>query len=150
MMTKETASRDVGWKRGGRKRDGATVLVIDDDDDTREVLLEMLGAAGHDVVLATDGREAMEWLVEGLRPAVIMLDVMMPVVNGYLFRAWQRGRPELAGIPILLATAAPLSNEALAELAPDVRLDKPFDLRALLDSVQMLVDRARALESGPP
>lgn len=151
MMTKATESADVGWMRGGRAgRHGATVLVIDDDEDTREVLLEILGGAGHDVVLASDGGEAIAWLTEGFRPAVIMLDVMMPVVNGFAFRTWQRARPELAGIAILLATAAPLPKEALVELAPDICLDKPFDLRTLLDSVQTLVDRTRALQRSAP
>ncbi|HUQ03425.1 MAG TPA: response regulator [Kofleriaceae bacterium] len=126
------------------------MLIIDDDEDTLEVVFEMLDGAGYEVVLAHDGREAMELLINGLRPAVIMLDVMMPKANGNTFRIWQRARPELARIPVLVATAAPLSKNALEELSPDGQLDKPFDFRTLKDAVQSLIDRPRPSPGATP
>lgn len=129
----------VSRKQGGREgRRGATVLVIDDDEDTRDVLSEMLDEVGYDVVVAASAREGMERLIGGLRPVVIMLDVMMPMAGGHTFRTWQRARPELAHIPILVASGASLSREALAQLSPDIRLRKPFDLHELTTAVQTL------------
>jgi CheY-like chemotaxis protein len=141
MISKETAGTPAGKQGGSEGRRGATVLVVDDDEDVRDVLFEMLDGAGYDVVLAENGREAMEALMGGVRPAAIVLDVMMPVANGFAFRVWQRAQPELARIPILVATAAPLSSEAMAELAPDIRLQKPFELRELMGALETLVGR---------
>lgn len=114
------------------------VLVIDDDPDTLEVLADILGAGGFEVVSAHDGDEAMRFLDGGLRPAAIVLDVMMPVVSGFQFRMLQRRHPIYGSIPVLVATAAALGDEDVAALAPDRFLRKPFRYRELQDAIREL------------
>ena len=75
------------------------ILVVDDDRASVEALRELLKKEGHDVVCAENGREALERLREGRKFCVILLDVMMPVMNGYEFREEQLRDPALASIP---------------------------------------------------
>jgi CheY-like chemotaxis protein len=82
----------------------ATILVDDDDDDIREVLA-VLDEAGFRVMTAAHGREALEHLREDPQPDVILLDLMMPEMDGYQFRAEQQRDPALRAIPTLIVTA---------------------------------------------
>jgi CheY-like chemotaxis protein len=112
------------------------VLVIDDDEDVREVVATVLGDAGFAVEVAGDGAEALRLLRgEGLAPCLILLDLMMPVMDGYRFRAAQRDDPALAAIPTIIFTAGGVGAEveALAALAV---VRKPIDLRRLLAIVR--------------
>src|SRR5689334_6104245 len=79
-----------------------TILVVDDDEDILEALRDLLRDEGYDVVAARDGRTALERLRGGLRPRLILLDLMMPTMNGYEFRREQRADPALAGIPTIV------------------------------------------------
>ncbi len=81
------------------------LLVIEDDDDVREALADVLRDAGYDVAWAADGAEAIRALRSGLRPSAILLDLMMPVMDGYECRAEQRGDPALASIPVIVVSA---------------------------------------------
>jgi CheY-like chemotaxis protein len=82
-----------------------TVLVVDDEKDVRESVCEMLEARGYQVVCAEDGRAALEHLRGGLRPDVILLDLMMPGMNGWQFRDEMNRDAALAGIPVVVITA---------------------------------------------
>ena len=108
----------------------AHVLVIDDDADIREALRCLLEAEGHRVTEAADGRMALGSLARG-RVDVIVLDLMMPVMNGWEFREAQRGDPALADIPVIVISAAAQRRpvEAAAFLA------KPFDASRLIELV---------------
>lgn len=117
---------------------GAPVLVIDDDPDTLEILTDILANAGFAVVVARDGDEAMQLLDAGLRPVAIVLDVMMPVLSGFQFRALQRRHPVYSAIPVLVATAAALTDDELRKLAPDKLLRKPFRYRDLQGAIRDL------------
>jgi CheY-like chemotaxis protein len=83
------------------------VLIVDDDRDIRELLGELLADEGFVIEAAWNGAEAMKRLRAGFRPNVIILDLMMPVMDGLAFRAEQKQNPELAAIPVIGVTAGP-------------------------------------------
>jgi len=113
----------------------ATVLVVDDDPDLRELLAEALREEGYTVASASNGREALDLLERGLVPSVILLDLMMPVMNGFEFRAKQQATPALASIPVVVISAHSGSARptGFAEAAGYLR--KPFELDVMLETV---------------
>src|SRR3954470_19917751 len=86
-----------------------TILVVEDDPDVRRALTELLASEGYEVTAAADGGEALETLRGGLRPAVILLDLMMPNWGGWDFRRAPLGGPAFAAVPVVLVTAAGFS-----------------------------------------
>jgi CheY-like chemotaxis protein len=116
---------------------GNFVLVVDDDPDIRESLETVLGIHGHAVATAADGAEAITFLRrEGAQPCVILLDLMMPGMNGFDFRALQQSDPLLAGIPVVIITGAGVMvDQHTSALAAEI-LRKPFDLKSLLRTVE--------------
>jgi CheY-like chemotaxis protein len=122
-------------------RSGAkNVLIVEDDPDIREVLEEMLDAGGHPVITATNGAEGLEALARVPAPAVILLDLMMPVMSGFAFLEELARRTDRQGDRVLLISA----NETVERAAqlPGVvgYVRKPFDL----DEVLSLVERHSA------
>ena len=81
------------------------VLIVDDDPDIRDAVGECLRYEGYDVHSATDGRDALDRLEYGLRPAVILLDLMMPVLNGFDVLEALKNRPEWKSIPVVIVSA---------------------------------------------
>ena len=112
-----------------------TILVIDDDDDIRDVLAIVLDEAGFRVVAAANGREALECLREEPRPDLILLDLMMPEMDGYQFRAEQQRDPALRAIPTLIVTAGTVTSRVEA-LGAEAILRKPVSLRRLVDTIR--------------
>ena len=108
----------------------AHVLVVDDDPDLQDALAEAVAIAGHDVRVASNGKEALE--VMRRHPVeLVLLDLMMPVMDGHQFRAEPKRDPALAGVPVIVVSAAsPIPDVDAAEI-----LAKPVDLDALLDAV---------------
>lgn len=116
---------------------GLPLLLIEDDQDIRESLAEFLEDHGYRVVAARDGRVALDHLLhEQERPCLIVLDLMMPVMDGQEFRAQQLRNPELAEIPVLLISAYRDVEERAFGLGRLPFLRKPFDLMQLLEEVQ--------------
>ncbi len=113
------------------------LLVVDDDPDVREALAEVLRDAGYAVAWACDGADAMRALRGGLRPAAILLDLMMPGMDGFQFRTEQRRDPELAGIPVIVLTADRSIDRDARALGAAGHLSKP----ARLDDVLEVVSR---------
>jgi len=101
------------------------VLIIEDDADLREMVSQLLAQEGFKVSEASNGREALEKLRAGLRPAIILLDLMMPVMDGWTFRREQVSDSALADIPVVVGTAAPLRKAM--ELNAVAILQKPYD-----------------------
>ena len=89
------------------------VLVVDDDASFRGALREHLETEGYSVVEAANGLAALGRLRAGLRPSVIIFDLMMPVMDGWDFRDGQLSDPELRDIPVVLVTAAGFSRSSL-------------------------------------
>jgi CheY-like chemotaxis protein len=114
-----------------------TILVVDDDPEIRESLREVLLSAGHDVSTAANGKDALDHL-HTRRPDVILLDLMMPVMNGWQFRDAQKRSRALADIPVIVISTAAAENRALLN---DVAasLPKPFSVDMLLDTVGHVV-----------
>lgn len=113
------------------------VLVIEDDTASREALAEMLAREGYSVFTAANGMEGLGHLSQGLRPAAILLDLMMPGVDGWDFRAQQKRDPELAAIPVIAISAA------------GKLLDADYSLRKPINVQQLLALLRRIVEDGP-
>jgi CheY-like chemotaxis protein len=104
--------------------DGAgRVMVVDDDEDWRDLVVQFLAECGFDVTAFANGREALAALRRrGERPGAILLDLEMPVMTGWEFRREQLLDPQLAAIPVVVASSAdPRSIDA------DAFLQKPFE-----------------------
>jgi CheY-like chemotaxis protein len=108
------------------------VLIVEDDDDIRRSLGELLEDDGYQVITACDGREGLERLELG-RPCLIVLDILMPRMNGLEFLAAVKADPERADIPIVAMTAGDGATEAGLTRAGAARLlTKPLKLDRLL------------------
>ncbi|MFO0581640.1 MAG: response regulator [Anaeromyxobacter sp.] len=112
----------------------ARVLLVEDDPDIRESLSEALRYEGYEVELAWHGREALARLARDPLPDVILLDLMMPVMNGWEFREAQLEDAALADIPVVV-----ISAQAPGACAPDRYLPKPFSLGDLFAAIDELV-----------
>jgi CheY-like chemotaxis protein len=115
------------------------VLIVDDDPDVAAVLADLLQLEGFSVASALDGAAALAQLRDGLRPCAILLDLMMPVMDGWAFRADQLADPALAPIPVLVTSAGGFTREAITDQMGAVGyLPKPFseiDFLAAIHSV---------------
>jgi CheY-like chemotaxis protein len=115
------------------------VLIVDDDTDLRRALTELLEEEGYAVEGAADGRDALAKLQGGLRPGVILLDLMMPGMNGWDFRKAQLDDPELRALPVVVVTASGSDPATIrAQLGPVELLAKPIHPNDLLDIVGRL------------
>jgi CheY-like chemotaxis protein len=108
------------------------IVVVDDDSDVREALGEVLTEEGYETVLFESGRAALEFLRGSDDPALILLDLMMPGMNGWQFREEQLKDARLREIPVVVITASRLGSEAIH--AREV-LFKPVGLGELVDAV---------------
>jgi CheY-like chemotaxis protein len=114
-----------------------TIFVVDDDKAIRESLADLLEDEGYSVVTATNGQDALQKLRANLslRPCVIFLDLMMPVMNGADFYAAQQSDPQLSSIPVVVISAdghvsvkaKPFGGEYLA---------KPIRIETVIDTIQ--------------
>ena len=108
-----------------------TVLVVEDDPELLLSLSEVIESEGYCVACARHGLEALGRLRGGIRPAVILLDLMMPIMNGWQFRYEQRQDSDLAKIPIVVVSAKSDSQAHAAWLEADGYLSKPIDVGLL-------------------
>lgn len=120
---------------------GMPVLVVDDDSDIREAMVEILEAAKYPVVSAADGQEALTLLAGGLVPGLILLDLMMPVVDGFEVLARMSKQPSFARIPVVALSASRDISKALNAGAVAV-LSKPYELTALRELVRLHLRKA--------
>lgn len=113
-----------------------SILIVDDDADVRECIGEALEAEGYRVAVASNGAEALHLLRNNmLRPDLILLDIMMPVMDGRAFRVEQQHDPELASIPVLVFTAQGDHKRIAQELQAAGSLRKPLRLDELLSTI---------------
>ena len=117
-----------------------TVMVVEDDAAIRDLVIEVLAHEGFEAVGARNGEEALRRLRGGeLHPSLILLDLMMPVMNGWQFREQQLRDPALAGIPVVVTSAVPDH-----EVPADGFCGKPFDWEALVGAVTRFACREPA------
>jgi CheY-like chemotaxis protein len=112
------------------------VLVIDDDLDIREAIAEILEEHGATVTTAVNGQDGLEKLRAGPRPDVVLLDLMMPVLDGRAFCERVRSEPELAGLRIVVLSAYREVEELARELGVVSVMPKPLDLPKLVELVE--------------
>jgi DNA-binding response OmpR family regulator len=117
------------------------ILVVEDDAALRDTLAEVLADDGHEVRVAKDGEAALKML-EAWVPDLIVLDLMMPRMDGYAFREGQRAVTGAAATKILLLSAAHEVAAAAVDLHADAWLVKPFGLDDVLRSVDELINGA--------
>jgi CheY-like chemotaxis protein len=121
------------------------ILVIEDDDDIREVMQEALASEGFRVDVAKDGLDALGKLDEGEGAPLILLDMMMPKMDGETFLKALRGRPALADAPVVVISGNAAVREKASSLHAAACLVKPFELDELLGVVRRLTQA----DSGP-
>ena len=121
------------------------MLVVEDDIDTRELIEEVLREGGYRVIAAIHGRHALELLgKEPQVPSMIILDLMMPVMNGWEFLDARAGTEPLASIPVLVLSADP-GRQLAAQRGVVAVIGKPFDLGRLM----RLVGAVTKSQAGP-
>jgi len=115
------------------------VLLVEDDEDTREALEEILSGEGYAVVSASDGLEALARMIGGDVPSLIVLDVMLPEMNGIEFLRARRMHPRLAATPVILLSGMGDDLDGLTGAALNVRefLRKPVMPQRLIDAVRL-------------
>ncbi len=127
-------------------RERPLVLVVDDDKPTLELLRDILASRRIEAVTATSGFEGLE-LAQERRPDLVILDVMMPGLDGYKTCAFMKEDPDLKGIPIVMFTAAGGAkfNERAFRAGAAFCLAKPFEVRPFLGLVELALSKAKGL-----
>ena len=115
---------------------GDPVLLVDDDSGVRRTLARFLGRDGISVVEADNGQEALTYLKDGGAASVIVLDLRMPVMDGFKFREAQRREPTLAGIPVVILSGA--DTDRFDELQAAATFEKPASFVELAKVVREL------------
>lgn len=113
------------------------ILLVEDNADTRNAVVAFFELKGLAIVTATDGAQAMGRLEAGLRPSVMVIDLMLPEVTGWDLLQHLREQPELREIPTVVITAFPRGN---LRVVADAVLHKPFDYDRLLNTVLGLIE----------
>src|SRR6185369_9480067 len=133
----------MGGAAGGRLPNGrrssgisSPVLVVDDNKDVRDSSVMLLETLGYQVIAAGDGAEALSILRGGSRPRLILLDLQMPVMDGFAFRAEQRRDPAISDIPVVIYSGHYDVHAHAGALAAQGYLTKPMDVDALVEFIE--------------
>ena len=110
------------------------VLIVEDDADLREMMAQLLSLEGFQTAAVANGREALEYLHNGDAPDLILLDLMMPVMDGWEFRRKQQADPALASVPVIVLSA--LDQTRAADVNAAAFLKKPLDFDRLIQLVR--------------
>ena len=129
-----------------------SILVVDDNEDMRHMVVKVLEREGHSVREARDGRAALEALAEPKPPTLILLDLMMPRMNGWEFLESAQKDPRLAGHPHRIVTMSAVDESQNIEQRPKFEVDdsiqKPVSLKKLMSVVKKFCASASA-QPGP-
>jgi two-component system OmpR family response regulator/two-component system alkaline phosphatase synthesis response regulator PhoP len=116
-----------------------TILVVDDEYAILDAVRAVLEDEGFSVVTASDGKEALETIEAGPAPDLILIDVMMPVMDGR--QAIESLQKASTRVPVIMMSAAPTALEAGKELGVEAVLQKPFSVESLLETLRSVLDR---------
>lgn len=112
------------------------ILIVEDDQDILDALVDLLSSEGYSVSTAENGQVALSHLRETeTLPSVILLDLMMPIMDGKTFRAEQRMDPRLQSIPVVLMSADGRAESRLQEYGFEHYIRKPADVSTILEMV---------------
>jgi CheY-like chemotaxis protein len=111
-------------------------MVVDDDADIRDSIGDILELRGYRVTRAANGREALERLRSGPKPCLILLDLMMPVLNGWEFREQQSTDEALKSVPVVIISGDGSADQKAAKIGVSEYLRKPLELSNILDVVR--------------
>jgi len=123
---------------------GCEVLIVDDDSDCVDALRYLLEDRGYRVDVAQNGREALEHFDAGGRPCVVILDLLMPVMDGLEFLARRSTNPILAATPVIVLTA----TDARLTSSEEVVLRKPVDFEVLIEKIERACQPAASLTAA--
>jgi CheY-like chemotaxis protein len=112
------------------------ILVVEDDSSIRELLVELLQSEGYDVSSAVNGLEGLKFLQTQSNPDLILIDLMMPVMDGYSFRSEQLKNPDWAKIPVVVMSAEANAKEKMRSYDISAFLSKPVELDTILKTVE--------------
>jgi len=112
-----------------------TILLVEDDRYIRESLDEFLTEEGFDVVPSSNGLDAYTRLVAGMKPQLILLDLMMPLMDGFQFREKQMVTDDLADIPVVVMSAYGDLEKNKEKLGVEAYLKKPLDIEEVLSTI---------------
>jgi CheY-like chemotaxis protein len=120
------------------RAEAALILLIEDDFVLRTALAELLRSEGYKIECAANGLEGLNRLKEAPKPSLIVLDLMLPYMDGREFRSLQQAAPAVASIPLVVITASALSAADEALLNPARVFFKPLDVHGFLATVRQL------------
>jgi CheY-like chemotaxis protein len=112
------------------------VLVVEDDADAREAMKSVLELHGYPVVTAADGSEALDRLRNGLKPCLILLDLMMPGMDGFEFFDQKRQDPRISAIPVVIYSGYHDAKSKAERLGAQGYFQKPVEVESLLNLVE--------------
>ena len=112
------------------------ILIVEDDRDVAQSVAEVLGISGYCTAIAANGREALDHLRKNDLPDLILLDMMMPVMDGWQFRQEQRTLPAVASIPVVIVTADGDARAKAVLIQAAGYVVKPVTIDSLLDEVE--------------
>lgn len=124
----------------------SSILVVDDEEDTVELARMVLEYENYDVFSASNGSEAIDFLTTNeIKPDLILLDVLMPKIDGLEVCRWIKSQPNLKKIPVLLFTAKVGKKDRIAgeEAGADDYINKPFSADDLLSLIRTHITRSR-------
>jgi CheY-like chemotaxis protein len=124
-----------------RPAQGRAVLLIEDDPDIREAIGDVLAEEGYTVAMADTGQQGLDRLRAEPLPDVILLDLMMPVMDGWKFREEQKQHPAWDAIPVIVLSAVGNTQERAESIGASGCLRKPLDIDELLDMLQKVMPR---------
>lgn len=124
------------------------VLIVDDDIYIREMLTELLEDEGYQIASVGNGQEALDYLIQmHTLPRLILLDLNMPVMSGWEFRAEQSRQARLTEIPVVVISAGGSEHTLASRLVADAYFSKPLNFGKLLTTVAQYVREAKTLNA---
>lgn len=114
-----------------------SILIVEDERDIRESMQQILEYSGYEVYLASNGKEGMDFIGRQ-KPDLILLDLMMPVMNGWAFLESKGKNTDVAGIPVIISTAYGNRINGTADVKGIIR--KPVDLNILLPMIEQSIE----------
>ena len=133
-VTRRDASQSASDEDSVRRAESCPILIVEDDADLREMMAQLLLLEGFTAQAVSNGREALDYLRRSDAPQVILLDLMMPVMDGWEFRREVQRNPKVANVPVIVLSA--LDQNRAGYIGEVAFLKKPLDFDRLLDLVR--------------